>query len=107
MPFLTKSFPVLRLLLQKFPLTIPVQSIIARTLLAIYVSFPQVPPGLLSQDLSLHSRVFEAVQQICAEIGTGTANTLSKSLGLVIGTSFQGSTSAVSIFSAERAETRI
>ncbi|KIP10671.1 hypothetical protein PHLGIDRAFT_125372 [Phlebiopsis gigantea 11061_1 CR5-6] len=90
---LLSALQVLRLLLQRSPLTTPVQSIVARTLLAIYISFPQIPSSLLSQDLSLHGRVFEAVQHICTGIGTGTGGTMSKSLGLVIGTSLQGSTS--------------
>ncbi len=86
---------VLRLLMLNAPLTSPVQSLSGRIMLSIYVSFPQIPPSLLSPDLTLHTKIYQAVQRICLELGAGSTSTMSKSLGLVIGTSLNGSTSPV------------
>lgn len=87
---------MIRHLVENSPLNTAVQSIIGRVLIALYVTLPQIPPSLFSHDLSLHGQVYEAVQRICTDIGTGTTTTMSKSLGLLIGTSLQGSTPTVS-----------
>lgn len=78
------------------PLSPQVHSIVGRLLLAIYIALPQMPAGVLSHDSTLHARVFEVVQRMSVEMGTGTSSVMSKSLGLIIGTSYQGTSSAVS-----------
>lgn len=82
---------VTRRLVQTSVLNTAVQSLVGRVLLALYITLPQIPPGLFSPDLRLHCQVFEAVQRFCADVATGTTSTSSKTLGLLIGTSLQGS----------------
>ena len=78
---------VLERLLSRTPVNPPVHSIATRLLLSIYASLPQLPPAILSPDLSLHSRLHAKLQRICVHLAIGTASTMSKSLGLVLSVS--------------------
>lgn len=48
------------------------------------LALPQMSPELLSPDLTLHGRVLAKVREVCVELGSGTTNAMSKSLGIVI-----------------------
>ncbi|CAL1701175.1 unnamed protein product [Somion occarium] len=88
------TLELLQLILRNGLLTPAVQSIATRVLLSIYVGLPQTPPVHISLDTSLHGRILEKVSRICAEFAAGTTSTMSKSLGLVLGTSLQSPTSS-------------
>ncbi|KAI0750951.1 rRNA processing/ribosome biogenesis-domain-containing protein [Daedaleopsis nitida] len=81
---LLTSVDVLDNLLSRTPLRPPVRSIATRLLLSIYGSLPQLPPALISSDLSLHSRLCAKIQRVCVRLAIGTTNTMSKSLGFVL-----------------------
>ncbi|KAJ3551411.1 hypothetical protein NM688_g4721 [Phlebia brevispora] len=87
------SIQVVRLLITQSSMTSSMQSLTGRILLAVYMAVPSIPPSLFAVEPALHHRVYEAVQRICAELGVGTASTLSKSLGLVIAASAHGPSS--------------
>ncbi|KAI0722827.1 rRNA processing/ribosome biogenesis-domain-containing protein [Earliella scabrosa] len=84
---LVASADVLERLLSRTPVNPPVHSIATRLLLSIYASLPQLPPAILSPDLSLHSRLHAKLQRMCVHLAIGTASTMSKSLGLVLSVS--------------------
>ena len=63
--------------------------------MAVYLDIPSIPSNVFSPDPDMHSKVYEAVQGICFEVGAGTSSTLSKSLGMLINASFHGPTSSV------------
>ncbi|KZT13037.1 uncharacterized protein LAESUDRAFT_754063 [Laetiporus sulphureus 93-53] len=67
-------------------ITPPVRSLVTRVLLAIYIALPHMQPALISPDLSLHGRLYARVRDICGDLASGNSSTMSKSLGLVIGT---------------------
>lgn len=92
---LTCQCLVIWLLASRSPLTPSVQSITARVLLAVYVGIPHIPPSIFSPNPATHLKVYQSVQRICTELGTGTTSTLSKSLGLVIGASLYGPVNCV------------
>jgi len=68
-----------------------VQSLIVRVILAVHLALPQLPPALLSPDPALHAKLQTIVLSICTEIASGTASNMSKSLGLIVGSSLQHS----------------
>ena len=78
---------VLESVLSRTPVNPPVHSIASRLLLAIYASLPQLPPPLLSPDLSLHSRLYAKLRRACVHLAIGSTSTMSKSLGLVLSVS--------------------
>jgi len=59
-------------------------SITSRVLLSMLLVLPQMLPASLSPDSTLHGRVLAKVHELCTELGTGTTNIMSKSLGFVI-----------------------
>ncbi|KAK7695777.1 hypothetical protein QCA50_000414 [Cerrena zonata] len=86
------TLELLKVILRNGVVAPAVQSIATRVVLAIHMALPQMPPAHLSPDATLHGTVTESVSRICSELVSGTASTMSKSLGLVIGTSMQNST---------------
>ncbi|TFK94656.1 hypothetical protein K466DRAFT_475938 [Polyporus arcularius HHB13444] len=81
---LLASVDVLESLLLRTPVNPPVHSIASRLFLSVYASLPQVPPALLSPDLSIHSRLCAKLQRVCVNLAIGTTSTMSKSLGLML-----------------------
>ena len=80
---------VLKAILRNGVVAPAVQSIMTRVVLAIHVALPLISPAHFSPDATLHASVSEKVSRICSEFASGTTSTMSKSLGLVIGTSIQ------------------
>ncbi|KAI0775967.1 rRNA processing/ribosome biogenesis-domain-containing protein [Trametes elegans] len=78
---------VLEALLLRTQVNASVQSLASRLLLAIYSSLPQLPPGILSPDLSLHPRLYFKLQLVCSHLAIGTTSTMGKALGLVLSVS--------------------
>ncbi|KAM5534268.1 hypothetical protein V8D89_010878 [Ganoderma adspersum] len=81
---LLASVDLLGTLLRRTEVHPPVHSIASRLLLAICSSLPQLPPAILSSDLSLHPRFHAKLQTVCVALAIGTTNTASKALGLVL-----------------------
>ncbi|KAI0650589.1 rRNA processing/ribosome biogenesis-domain-containing protein [Trametes meyenii] len=81
------SVDVLENLLLRAQVNPPVHSIASRLLLSIYASLPQLPPAMLSSDLSLHPRLYSKLQLVCAHLAIGTTSTMSKALGIVLSVS--------------------
>ncbi|KAI0720268.1 rRNA processing/ribosome biogenesis-domain-containing protein [Cerioporus squamosus] len=81
---LLASVDVLESLLLRTPVNPPVHSIASRLFLSVYASLPQLPPALLSPDLSLHPRLYAKLQRACVNLAIGTTSTMSKSLGLML-----------------------
>ncbi|RPD67014.1 hypothetical protein L226DRAFT_477086 [Lentinus tigrinus ALCF2SS1-7] len=84
---LLASVDVLESLLLRTPVNPPVHSIASRLCLSVYASLPQLPPVMLSPDLSLHSRLSAKLQRVCVNLAIGTTSTMSKSLGLLLSVS--------------------
>ncbi|KAI0677400.1 rRNA processing/ribosome biogenesis-domain-containing protein [Trametes maxima] len=78
------SVDVLQNLLLRAQVDPPVHSIASRLLLSIYASLPQLPPTMLSSDLSLHPRLYSKLQLICVHLAIGTTSTMSKTLGIIL-----------------------
>ena len=75
---------MLESLLLRTPVNPPVHSIASRLILSVHASLPQLPPMLLSPDLSLHSRLSAKLRRVSVNVAIGTSSTMSKSLGLVL-----------------------
>ncbi|KAL7282519.1 hypothetical protein ACG7TL_003990 [Trametes sanguinea] len=78
---------VLEHLLLRTQVNPPVHSLASRLLLSIYASLPQLPPAILSPDLSLHAKLYSKVQRTCTHLGMGTTSTMGKALGLILNAS--------------------
>ena len=78
---------VLETLLVGSQVSPPVRSIASRLLLSVYASLSQLPSASISPDLSLHGRLHIKVRRACVRLAIGTTNTMSKSLGLILGIS--------------------
>ncbi|KAI9056538.1 hypothetical protein FKP32DRAFT_1599270 [Trametes sanguinea] len=78
---------VLENLLLRTQVNPPVHSLASRLLLSIYASLPQLPPAILSPDLSLHAKLYLKVQRTCTHLGIGTNSTMGKALGLILNVS--------------------
>ncbi|TCD69857.1 hypothetical protein EIP91_005934 [Steccherinum ochraceum] len=87
------ALTVLQDLLKSGPLSPAVHSLTVRVVLSLYISLPHIPLSLLSADVALHTELSRAVKNICVEFSSGTTSTMSKSLGLVVGTSMQNGSS--------------
>ncbi|OBZ65680.1 hypothetical protein A0H81_14314 [Grifola frondosa] len=83
---LLAALDAVEIILMKTYLAPPVYSIASRILLSIYISWPNLPPAVLSPDLVMHGKMHLKLQEICSQLASGTTSTLSKSLGLVINT---------------------
>ncbi|KAI0375789.1 hypothetical protein BV20DRAFT_984840 [Pilatotrama ljubarskyi] len=81
---LLAAVDVLENLLLRTQVNPPVHSLASRLLLSIYASLPQLPPAILSPDLSLHPRVYAKLQLTCTRLGIGTTSTMGKALGLIL-----------------------
>ncbi|KAF8897738.1 rRNA processing/ribosome biogenesis-domain-containing protein [Infundibulicybe gibba] len=83
---LLKSLKVILRHLQRNPELPPAMvSISSRVLLSILLSLPQLAPGSISRDLSLHSKLLQKVQAMVIDLGAGTRGAMSESLGLIMG----------------------
>ncbi|EJF56606.1 hypothetical protein DICSQDRAFT_71225 [Dichomitus squalens LYAD-421 SS1] len=78
------SVDLLEILLSRTQVNAPVHSIASRLLLAIYASLPQLPPSILSSDLSLKQRLCAKLKRLCMGLAIGTTSTMSKCVGLVL-----------------------
>jgi hypothetical protein len=87
---------VIRLVLRSPYLAPAVHSIASRVALSLLLVLPQTSPASLSVDLTLHGQVLTKVHEICAELGSGTTSTMSKSLGLIINAGVVGGSEHVS-----------
>ncbi|KAI0352983.1 hypothetical protein OH77DRAFT_1427754 [Trametes cingulata] len=84
---LLAAIDVLDSLLLRTQVNPPVHSLASRLLLSIYASLPQLPPAILSPDLSLHPRLYSKLQLACAHLGIGTTSTMGKTLGFILNVS--------------------
>lgn len=55
-----------------------------RVILSILLFLPQRSPSSISPDVSLHDKLLLQIQAMGAELGSGTTNTLSKGLAVVL-----------------------
>ncbi|KAK2466090.1 hypothetical protein APHAL10511_001732 [Amanita phalloides] len=78
------SLQVLRCLWKNTNLSTQMQSVVARNLLAVFVTLPRLPPALLSVDASFHARFSRNIQAAALDVGIGSSNVSSKSLGLIV-----------------------
>ncbi|KAL6305864.1 hypothetical protein BKA93DRAFT_824657 [Sparassis latifolia] len=81
---LLAALDAIHLVMQSAQISPAVHSLAGRMLLSIYIALPQIPPALLSPDLSLHGALYVKVRNICTDLAIGTTSTMSKSLGLII-----------------------
>ncbi|KAJ6539553.1 rRNA processing/ribosome biogenesis-domain-containing protein [Mycena capillaripes] len=88
---LLAAFAVMRLVMQNPNLSPAMQSISCRVTLSVLLTLPQMSPASLSCDPKLHSLLLERVQELSIELGAGSTGGMSKSLGLVMGTSLADS----------------
>ncbi|KAI0832574.1 rRNA processing/ribosome biogenesis-domain-containing protein [Trametes gibbosa] len=84
---LLAALDVMENLLLRTQVSPPVRSIASRLLLAIYAALPQLPPAILSSDLSLHPRLYSKLQMACVHLAIGVASITSKALGIMLSVS--------------------
>ncbi|KAH9850732.1 rRNA processing/ribosome biogenesis-domain-containing protein [Lenzites betulinus] len=84
---LLTAVDVLETLLLRTPVNPPIRSIASRLLLSMYAALPQLPPAILSPDLSLHPRLYSKLQTACAHLAIGATSTMSKALGTILSVS--------------------
>ncbi|EMD40910.1 hypothetical protein CERSUDRAFT_111496 [Gelatoporia subvermispora B] len=87
---LIAAFRAIDLVVRKAPLTPAIHSVVARTMLSIYLALPRIPPGILSPDTTLHTKIYAEVQIIALGLASGTSSTMSKSMALAINTVLHG-----------------
>ncbi|KAI9000871.1 rRNA processing/ribosome biogenesis-domain-containing protein [Trametes punicea] len=84
---LLMAVDVLVCLLLRTQVNPPVYSLASRLLFSIYASLPQIPPAILSRDLSMHSKLHARIERACVHLAIGTTGTMGKTLGLVLSVS--------------------
>ena len=88
---------VVQQVLQSTSVSPSIQSLAGRIMLALFTSLPQIPPNLLSYDLSLHSQLSTKLQKGCITFASGASGNMSKSLGLLLSASTSADSSASSV----------
>jgi hypothetical protein len=61
-------------------------SLAARVLLSVHLALGQVIPATLCNDLTVHGKLLQAVQEMCTYIGVGSTGVMSKTTGLIVQT---------------------
>ncbi|KAF8631610.1 hypothetical protein AX15_002357 [Amanita polypyramis BW_CC] len=80
---LLTALEVLKRLWQNPNLSAQMQSVLARSLIALHLSLPRFPRALLSVNPSFHAQLSKKIQDNVLEISSGTSNISGRSLRLI------------------------